>query len=261
MSTAERIKDPWRKFFAFNQIAEEQVNGGDFRGAEKSNSRAMVAAERIESDRLWSRTHAFASVARIESKVGNAQNAAKFFSKAEAAVYWKENGRRERDKAFHVIAQKQAAAGYFRDALETTRRINDNSYYRSYTFADIALAQSRAGMAQDAVKSFPKALVNAETLTDDDDRNLRSKTLRYIVWQQAHAGNFEDALSTVKKIKDDNIRSKALARIVRAQAKVGRFRVALANIKNILNDRQYVIALISVARAQVEAVTTLQSTN
>ena len=258
LSTAERIKDPWTKYFAFENIAEEQVNGGDFRGAEKSNSRATVAAERIESSQ-W-KSKAFAFVARIESKVGNAQNAAKFFSKAEAIAKLIENSWGERDSVFHSIAREQAAAGYFRDALETTRRINYDNI-RSYTFADIALAQSQAGMAQDAVKSFTKALVNAETLTDDDDRNLRSTTLSYIVEQQARAGNVEDALSTVNKIKDDNMRSYAFASIVRAQAKAGRFRVALVNIKKILNENQYIDSLISVAQAQVEAVTTLQSTN
>ena len=233
------------------------MNGGDFRGAEKSNSRATVAAERIESSE-W-KSKAFASVARIESKVGNAQNAAKFFSKAEAIAKLIENSWGERDRVFHSIAREQAAAGYFRDALETTRRINYDNF-RSYTFADIALAQSQAGMAQDAVKSFTKALVNAETLTDDDDRNLRSNTLSYVE-QQARAGNVEDALSTVNKIKDDNMRSYAFASIVRAQAKAGRFRVALVNIKKILNENQYIYSLISVAQAQVEAVTTLQSTN
>ena len=252
MSTAERIKRTWLKYFAFIKIAEAQVSGGDFRGAEKSNSRATVAAERIESSK-W-KSEAFASVARIESKVGNAQNAAKFFSKAEAIAKLIENSWGERDGVFHSIAREQAAAGYFRDALETTRRINYDSYYRSYTFADIALAQSQAGMAQDAVKSFTKALVNAETLTDDDDR---SNTLSYIVEQQALAGNVEDALSTVKKIKDDNNRSWALYYIVRAQAKSGRFRIALANTKKILNEDIYIYSLMSVAQAKVKAVTTL----
>ena len=264
LSTAERIKHPSTRHHIFSFIAKEQVNGGDLRGAEKSNSRAMVAAERIEEDlSVLSRikSMAFASIARIESKIGNAQNAAKFFSKAEAIAKLIENSWGERDFVFNSIAREQAAAGYFRDALETTRRINYDSYYRSYTFADIALAQSQAGMAQDAVKSFSEALAIAETLTDDDDRNLRSNTLSYIVEQQARAGNVEDALSTVNKIKDDNHRSYAFGDIVRAQAKAGRFRVALANTKKILDERQYIYSLISVAQAQVEAVTTLQSTN
>ena len=260
LSTAERMKDSWTKYFAFINIAEEQVNGGDFRGAEKSNSRAMVAAEGIESDFDKFKSQAFASIARIESKVGNAQNTAKFFSKAGAVAKLLENSWGVRDAVFGAIVREQAAVGYFRDALETTRRI-ENIAGRSSAFADIAIAQAQAGMAQDAVKSFSEALAIAETLTDDE----RSNTFGYIAAKQAHAGNVEDALSTVKKIKDDNIRvfnyDYAFLEIVRAQAKAGRFRVALANTKKILNENQYIYSLISVAQAQVEAVTTLQSTN
>ena len=159
LSTAERIKYPSTRYHIFSFIAKEQVNGGDLRGAEKSNSRAMVAAERIEEDlSVLSRikSMAFASIARIESKIGNAQNAAKFFSKAEAIAKLIENSWGNGTSYSIRSPGSRLQLDTFAMLWKLTRRINYDSYYRSYTFADIALAQSQAGMAQDAVKSFPK---------------------------------------------------------------------------------------------------------
>ena len=124
-----KLLDTVRRGWALVEIAESQAETGDIPGA-LSTTRLLDS----ESDRV----SALAAIAKAQNEVGDAEGAARSIEQALAATARIDEDHRNR--ALHYVAEVQAKAGSFLDALATAQRIKDE-HLRAGTFVSIARAQ------------------------------------------------------------------------------------------------------------------------
>ncbi|GEM_PF-6454794 len=172
----------------------------------------------------------------------------------------------ERYQALRAIAQIQAQAGQFEEALATLEKIHDN-YEKAKMFAAIGLAQARAG--QNPAATLQPALAILEkipnTRREINDRD-RVAVLAVVAQAQAQMGQFEAAKATARKARflyqgaveilfDE---TPILAAIAKIQAQAGKFDEAFATLTPIPIDATHdgmdkVEGLIAIAQAQAQA--------
>ena len=239
LSTAQRINDGQYRAWALRGIARAQAETGDFRGA-------LAAAARIEVED--DRASALANIARVQAKAGDTKGAARTIEQALAVAARIED---ESVKwALWTIAPVQAKAGDFQGAFATAQRIKDEEI-RARALADIAEAQAEAGELRDA-------LTTAQRIAGEE---LRVSALTGIAEAQAESGDAEGAARTIEqasaaatRIEDESVKW-ALSRIARAQAAMGDFQEALTTARRIADEMLRANALTNIAKVQIKAET------
>ena len=273
-ATAQRIENPFHRVSAFTAIASAQGEVGDAGGVRESLSEALVSAGRIEDP--YFRASAFANIAMVQVESGNVWDSEQSISKAVAIAEGLEGYGRA--SVFYDVAEAQAKAGNFRNALATTQRIPgddfhhdlslsniadalieagnlrdaleiveiipEGNYWRAQALAEIAVVQAESGNVRDSEKSISEAVANAEGLEDDD----RAFAFALIAEAHAKAGNSRDAneylskaLAAAHRAKegpDESAADLGFAAIARLQAEAGHFSDAVATVQRISEGRQ-----------------------
>ena len=94
----------------------------------------------------------------------------------------------------------------------------DAAQIRAEALAHTAVAQAEAGDKPGAMESLALALVNAEAISDGDDRN---EVLASIAWAQARTGDVAGALETTRSVDDPEYRFPALTQVALVLAEMG----------------------------------------
>lgn len=219
-------------------IAIGQARNGRVEGAVKT-------ASRIRSPEL--RLQALAEVAVAQIRAGETKPANATFEAAfKIADGLSESF--ERSKAFQKIAEAQAQAGKFAQALQTACKINLD-FVLEGALSSIVAAEAKA-LAFDAL---------CETVGEIAEDDNRAVAFGLIAAAKARAGDqeaarkyFAEALKTVQKIKDKSFRAKALGKIAVAQSQAGEVEAAAATFATCLELRREpkTLAAIAVTHAQ-----------
>jgi tetratricopeptide (TPR) repeat protein len=143
--------------------------------------------------------------------------------------------------ALSIIAATQVKAGQFVEALSTAQKI-PNPNFRARALSSIAQAQANTG-------HFAEALSTAQKIEEPDSE---AQALSFIAEAQAKAGQSAEALSTAQKIHDPNSQASALSSIAIAQAKPGHFADALSTAQKIQDPDLQASALSSIAMRQAK---------
>jgi tetratricopeptide (TPR) repeat protein/energy-coupling factor transporter ATP-binding protein EcfA2 len=148
------------------------------------------------------------------------------------------------------IAEAQAAAGQFADALRTAQKIHG---YQGAALRSIAEAQAAAGQ-------FGEALRTAQKIQGFQSTELSGRVLRSIAEAQAAAGQFAHAMRTAQEIQDPSSQGTALISIAQAEAAAGQsteaarnWEAALRTAQEIQDPSSQAAALSSIARTQATA--------
>jgi len=162
-----------------------------------------------------------------------------------------------------LLCQNLCDHYHFAAALETAKEIKDDED-RAGAMRDIAVAQSNAGLVDEACVTFAAALETAKEIKYD---GYRAGAMRDIAVAQTNAGlvdearvTFAAALETAKEIEDDWHRARAMGAIAVAQTNAGlvdeariTFAAALETAKEIEDDENRAEAMRDIAVAQINA--------
>jgi tetratricopeptide (TPR) repeat protein len=229
------------KAFALCYIAAAQANAGWLKDADDTVSEALQTAHSID-DKKW-KAAALRYIAVAQANAGWLENARKTFAKALQAIRTQDV---YGDQGLS-IADAQAGAGLFAEALQTARSI-DVKRLKAAALRYIAVTQAEAGWIEDAHKTFAEAVRAAHTVD-----NGRQWVLEEIATAQAEAGLFAEALQTASTIDQINPKASALGKIANAQAHAGLFAEALGTAHTIANGRRKAGVLKDIAVAQIRA--------
>jgi len=138
-----------------------------------------------------------------------------------------------------LLCQNLCDHYHFAAALETAKEIKDDED-RAGAMRDIAVAQTNAGLVDEARVTFAAALETAKEIEDDWHR---ARAMGAIAVAQTNAGlvdeariTFAAALETAKEIEDDENRAEAMRDIAVAQINAGLSEQAIREAETILTD-------------------------
>lgn len=196
-------------------IAVAQAEAGLEKQADETFADAIAMAKTIhgESDEI----RALSEIAEAQAKLGLSDQAHQTFTEA-LSLACKIDHPWTKAMSLRLIATTQAQVGFFAEAIATAdgMKANDNND-KMDAFREIAVAQAKAGLSDQARQTYAKALVAAR---ETGDRPLsQTKSPCTIVDLQLKAGLLAEAIATARAIKDPLARATPLCQIAAALAK------------------------------------------
>jgi len=183
---------------------------------------AVRITEGIEDP--FARVLALAKIGRAQARAGLTRQARDTFQQGLRTA-WRTEGS-WRASALFELAVAQAEAGFLEEAERTSARLPD-SYLRASALAEVARAQAQAGWAERARRTFQQALQTARAAAD-------VRGLAAVAGAQARAGlteeargTFQEAFRLAQTVQDASWRLSSLADLIWAQARAGFFHEAL----------------------------------
>jgi tetratricopeptide (TPR) repeat protein len=154
--------------------------------------------------------------------------------------------------ALGSIAQAQAIAGQFADALHTAQKIQEPRT-QAAALSTIAQAQAIAGQSTEAAKNWEAALRTAPKIQDPTSVLVPIAQAQVTAGQFAEAAkNWEAALRTAQGVQLP-YQAGMLNSIAQAQAIAGQFADALHTARHIQNETNRSSALTAIATGQAKA--------
>jgi hypothetical protein len=261
IQTAQRIEEAWAWSEVLVAIAKAQAQAGLFEDA-------IQTAQRIE--KAWARSEVLVAIAEAQAQAGLIEDAQRTFQQAlqtaqlieegwyqhgvlvavgigYVRVFW---GARHQSEVLVAIAEAQAQAGLFEDAIQTAQMIK-RAGNRIAALRAIAKAQAQAGLIEDAQRTSQQALQTAQRI-EEWALDERSEVLAAIAEAQAQAGLLEDAIQTAQQLMR-NARDAVLCVIAKAQVRAGLYHEAFQTAQMIEEAWDRSEALRAIAKAQAQA--------
>ncbi|MCX7428339.1 MAG: hypothetical protein NTW96_22255 [Planctomycetia bacterium] len=239
-----------RKAETLGMIAAAQAKAGQSDLARQTLEEALATAELIEGP---ARASAVCEVAVTQAEAKLADQTRQACARAMAAS----DPRCASD--LREIAEAQARAGLFADAVATVRKIaasspRDGGVFgeKLLAFLDIAVAQAKAGRMSEARQTFAEVLT-----TGRGDAEARDGICSIVSDAQVEAGFLADALATARQIKCPEGKDMALEGMAEAHIEAGLLNAALAIVRQIggvdssvIKSRVSLLCEIAIAQAK-----------
>jgi RNA polymerase sigma factor (sigma-70 family) len=271
LRTVAKLDDRWRHE-GLVAVIRAQASIGDIDAALR-NADAVVPNE--------SKADALQAIALAQAKKGDRPGARKTLLAAREAadlvaleLAKKPKGpglesQRYMDNSKHAtlcgrIALTQFMLGDSKEAAQAAAAI-ESDYEKAQALLDIGEAQITAGKQSEARTTLVAAARAAQNVKTVEFRagpgesvvgrpeSAKAAALRQIAWQQAKAGDSEEALRTADSISTQQERDTALREVAPAQAAAGHTNEALETLARIKNDDYKLYALQRIVQARMGA--------